>query len=77
MLTVRLNSRRSLLLRLAFPDIPVRLVGTLENVELSLPVRAVDFVHCVEYEAQAALRSKPIREPRSANPANPRFSPRR
>ena len=24
-----------LLLRLAFPDVPVRLVGTLENVELS------------------------------------------
>ena len=41
-----------LLLRLAFPDVPVRLVGTLENVELSLPVRAVDFVHRVEYEAQ-------------------------
>lgn len=41
-----------LLLRLAFPDVPVRLVGTLENVELSLPVRAVDFVHCVEYQAQ-------------------------
>jgi len=41
-----------LLLRLAFPDVPVRLVGTLENVELSLPVRAVDFVHRVEYETQ-------------------------
>ena len=41
-----------LLLRLAFPDVPVRLVGTLENVELSLPVRAVDFVHRVEYQAQ-------------------------
>ena len=33
-----------LLLRLAFPDTSVRLLGVLENVELSLPVRPVDFV---------------------------------
>jgi len=41
-----------LLLQLAFPDIPARLIGTLENVELSLPVRPVDFVHRIEYEGQ-------------------------
>lgn len=41
-----------LLLQLAFPGVPVHLVGTLENVELSLPVRPVDFVHRVEYEGQ-------------------------
>ena len=38
------------LLELIFPDVPVRLLGTLENVELSLPVRPVDFVHRVEYD---------------------------
>ncbi|RMF32942.1 MAG: hypothetical protein D6759_07580, partial [Chloroflexi bacterium] len=36
------------LLALAFPNLPVRLVGTLENVELSLPTRRVDFAHRVE-----------------------------
>lgn len=41
-----------LLLQLAFPDIPARLVGTLENVELSLPVRPVDFVHRIEHAQQ-------------------------
>jgi hypothetical protein len=39
-------------LQLAFPNIPVRLLGTAENVELSLPSRPVDFVHRVEYEGQ-------------------------
>jgi hypothetical protein len=39
-------------LKLAFPDIPVRLLGVTENVELSLPSRPVDFVHRVEYEGQ-------------------------
>lgn len=44
-----------LLLRLAFPDIPAQLVGTLENVELSLPVRPVDFVHRIEHAGQEYL----------------------
>jgi hypothetical protein len=42
-------------LRLAFPETPVQLLGTLENVELSLPVRPVDFVHRVAYEGQEYL----------------------
>jgi len=40
------------LLALAFPDMPIRLLGTLENVELSLPVRPVDFVHRIAYAEQ-------------------------
>ncbi|MFQ5615087.1 MAG: hypothetical protein ACE5GO_01300 [Anaerolineales bacterium] len=39
-------------LRLAFPNIPTRLVGTLENVELALPLQWVDFVHQVQYAGQ-------------------------
>ena len=42
-------------LHLAFPDQPVRLLGTVENVELALPVHPVDFVHRVEYEGQEYL----------------------
>jgi len=41
-----------LLLRLAFPNTPVRLLGVLENVELSLPVHPVDFVHRIEHGGQ-------------------------
>jgi len=43
------------LLALVFPDLPVRLVGTLENVELSLPTRRVDFAHRVEHEGREYL----------------------
>jgi len=39
-------------LRLAFPGLSVRLVGALENVELALPTRLVDFVHRIEYKGQ-------------------------
>ena len=39
-------------LKLAFPEIPVWLLGTAENVELTLPSRPVDFVHRVEFEGQ-------------------------
>jgi len=42
-------------LQLALPNIPVRLVGTLENVELSLPVRPVDFLHRVVCQGQEYL----------------------
>ena len=41
-----------LLLQLAFPDIPARSVGTLENIELSSPVRPVDSVHRIEHAQQ-------------------------
>ncbi|HHN94365.1 MAG TPA: hypothetical protein ENK17_06325, partial [Anaerolineae bacterium] len=34
-------------LRLALPDVPLKLAGTLENVELSIPEERVDFVHRV------------------------------
>jgi len=43
------------LLDLAFPDLPVRLVGTVENVELALPARRVDFAHRVEHEGEEYL----------------------
>jgi hypothetical protein len=36
-------------LRLAFPDIPLQLIGTMENVELVLPEERVDFLHQVVY----------------------------
>ena len=39
-------------LQLAFPGLAIRLLGTVENVELALPSRPVDFVHRVEYESQ-------------------------
>ncbi len=32
-------------LKLAFPDQPIQLIGTLENVELSLPDERIDFIH--------------------------------
>ena len=37
-------------LKLAFPGEEINLVGTLENVELSLPEERVDFVHELEYK---------------------------
>ncbi|MBN1876012.1 MAG: hypothetical protein JXA33_17440 [Anaerolineae bacterium] len=43
------------LLRLAFPGMPIRLVGTELNVELALPIRPVDFVHRVVYNKQEYL----------------------
>ncbi|HHN94507.1 MAG TPA: hypothetical protein ENK17_07045, partial [Anaerolineae bacterium] len=43
------------LLRLAFPGREVRLLGRVENVEIALPIRPVDFVHRVEYEGQEYL----------------------
>ncbi|MEA3309072.1 MAG: hypothetical protein U9Q70_06130 [Chloroflexota bacterium] len=45
----------STFLEMAFPELSLRLVGTLENVEISLPVRPVDFVHRLEYEGQEYL----------------------
>ncbi|HIE30588.1 TPA: hypothetical protein EYP66_25295 [Candidatus Poribacteria bacterium] len=42
-------------LKLAFPDEKIDLVGTLENVELSLPAERVDFVHEIEYNSEEYL----------------------
>ena len=42
-------------LKLAFPGEKINLVGTLENVELSLPEERVDFVHELEYNGQEYL----------------------
>ncbi len=42
-------------LKLAFPDEEVRLIGTLENVELSLPEERVDFIHQLEYNGENYL----------------------
>ncbi len=45
----------ALFLRLAFPDEPLQLAGTLENVELSLPEERVDFVHRVVYHDEELI----------------------
>ena len=42
-------------LKLAFPGEKIKLVGTLENVELSLPEERVDFVHELEYNNEEYL----------------------
>ena len=42
-------------LKLAFPREKINLVGTLENVELSLPEERVDFVHELEYNGDEYL----------------------
>ena len=42
-------------LRLTFPDTPLHLVGTVENVELILPKHPVDFIHRVAYAGQDYL----------------------
>jgi len=42
-------------LKLAFPGEKINLVGTLENVELSLPEERVDFVHELEYNGEEYL----------------------
>ncbi|MDQ3249162.1 MAG: hypothetical protein M3Q45_08140, partial [Chloroflexota bacterium] len=54
-LKVLARNHADLFLRLALPDLPVQLVGKLENVELSLPVQPVDFVHRVVYAGQEHL----------------------
>jgi hypothetical protein len=55
--TLKIMARKyaQVFLNLAFPDTPVQLLGTLENVELALPVHPVDFIHRVEYEGQEYL----------------------
>lgn len=40
------------LLELALPNVPLQMVGTLENVELAIPEERVDFVHRAVYEGQ-------------------------
>ena len=42
-------------LKLAFPGEKITLVGTLENVELSLPEERVDFVHEIQYNGEEYL----------------------
>lgn len=42
-------------LQLLLPDVSLQLVGTLENVELSIPEERVDFVHRVLWEEQEYL----------------------
>jgi len=37
-------------LKVAFPNMPVMLVGTEENVEISLPEQPVDFMHRINYD---------------------------
>jgi hypothetical protein len=42
-------------MKLAFPGEKIHLVGTLENVEISLPEERVDFVHEIEYNGEEYL----------------------
>ncbi len=42
-------------LKLAFPDQAVQLIGTLENVELSLPDERIDFIHRVRIQGKEYL----------------------
>ena len=42
-------------LHIAFPDENIKLVGTLENVELTLPEERVDFVHQLSYNDEEYL----------------------
>ena len=42
-------------LQIAFPDEKIELVGTLENVELTLPEERVDFVHQLSYNDEEYL----------------------
>jgi predicted transposase YdaD len=54
-LKVIARNHADLFLRLALPDTPIQLSGKPENVELSLPVQPVDFVHRVVYADQEHL----------------------
>jgi len=54
-LKILARNHADLFLRLAFPAVEARLVGTLENVELSLPVKPVDFVHRIVHDGQEYL----------------------
>ena len=49
--TLKIISRdhADVFLKLAFPDKDIRLIGTQENPELSLPEERVDFIHTIEY----------------------------
>jgi hypothetical protein len=42
-------------LKLAFPDTTFQLVGTLENVEITLPDRRADFLHRIQVESEEYL----------------------
>ena len=42
-------------LKLAFPDTTFQLVGTLENVEITLPDRRADFLHRIQVEGEEYL----------------------
>jgi len=54
-LKIMARNHAATFLKLAFPEQPIRLTGTLQNVELSLPVRPVDFVHKVIYQGDEYL----------------------
>lgn len=54
-LKVIARNHADLFLRLALPDLPLTLVNQPENVELSLPVQPVDFVHRILYQEQELL----------------------
>lgn len=56
-LKVIARNHAELFVRLALPNIPLTLVEQQENVELSLPVQPVDFVHRMLYTGQAEQAS--------------------
>ncbi len=54
-LKVIARNHADLFLRLALPNIPLTLINQPENVELSLPVQPVDFVHRMLHQGQEWL----------------------
>jgi len=54
-LKVIARNHADLFLRLALPDLPLTLINQPENVELSLPVQPVDFVHRILHQEQELL----------------------
>lgn len=49
------RNHADIFLKLAFPQHHVQLVGTVDNVEISLPVKPVDFVHHVIFDGEPYL----------------------
>lgn len=55
--TLKMLSRHysHVFLDLLFPEQPIRLLGTVENVELNVGIRPVDFVHQIAYDDNPAI----------------------
>jgi hypothetical protein len=54
-LKIMARNHADIFLRLAFPDKKTRLIGVVENVEISVSVKPVDFVHRVLFEGEESI----------------------